>query len=198
VEVRRGKGGGALAPAVAAAGLVPAAGGPSFGGNAGRPWETRAMKLTVNGEARELEADPEMPLLWALRDRLGVKGPKFGCGIAACGACTVWVDGQPVRSCSYPVSAAEGAEVVTIEGLAAAEGHEGLHPVQRAWRDEQVAQCGYCQPGQIMTAAALLRDTPEPDDADIDAAMTNLCRCGTYPRIRAAIRRAAEDSGQEG
>jgi isoquinoline 1-oxidoreductase alpha subunit len=156
-----------------------------------------AMKLVVNGRERGLEADPEMPLLWALRDLLDVKGPKFGCGIAACGACTVWVDGQPVRSCSYPVSAAEGAEIVTIEGLAAAEGHEGLHPVQRAWIEEQVAQCGYCQSGQIMAAAALLRDAPAPTDADIDAAMSNLCRCGTYPRIRAAIRRAAA-AAQEG
>jgi isoquinoline 1-oxidoreductase alpha subunit len=156
------------------------------------------MKLVVNGAERSLEADPQMPLLWALRDLLDVKGPKFGCGIAACGACTVWVDGQPVRSCAYPVSAAEGTEVVTIEGLAAAEGREGPHPVQRAWMEEQVAQCGYCQPGQIMTAAALLRDAPEPTDADIDAAMTNLCRCGTYPRIRAAIRRAAAASREEG
>ena len=150
------------------------------------------MQLTVNGETRELEVDPEMPLLWALRDVLDVKGPKFGCGVAACGACTVWVDGVPMRSCSVPVGTVEGA-VTTIEGLPAAMGAaEGaLSAVQAAWAAEQVPQCGYCQAGQIMAAAALLRDTPAPSDADIDEAMTNLCRCGTYPRIRAAIHRAA-------
>ena len=150
------------------------------------------MKLTVNGEPRELDADPDMPLLWALRDLLDVKGPKFGCGIAACGACTVWVDGLPVRSCALPVGAVDGP-VTTIEGLPAATGAEELSVVQRAWIAEQVPQCGYCQSGQIMAAAALLRDTPSPTDADIDDAITNLCRCGTYPRIRAAIRRAASE-----
>ncbi|MGM0583421.1 MAG: (2Fe-2S)-binding protein [Pseudomonadota bacterium] len=148
------------------------------------------MEIIVNGEVRSLEADPRMPLLWALRDLLGIKGPKFGCGIGACGACTVWVDGTPARACVLPLEAVQG-EVTTIEGLAAAEGHEGRHPVQEAWIEAQAAQCGYCQPGQIMAAAALLRDTPEPSDADIDAAMTNLCRCGTYPRMREAIRLAA-------
>jgi isoquinoline 1-oxidoreductase alpha subunit len=129
-----------------------------------------------------------MPLLWALRDIAGIMGPKFGCGIAACGACTVHVDGVPVRSCSLPLGAVEG-EVTTIEGLA----KDGkLHPVQQAWLEEQVAQCGYCQAGQIMTAAALLEEVPEPTDEDIDNAMGgNLCRCGTYPRIRAAVKKAA-------
>jgi len=147
------------------------------------------MKLVVNGEEREFGADPDMPLLWALRDLIGLKGPKYGCGIGACGACTVWVDGEPTRSCQLPVGEVAG-EVTTIEALAA----ETLHPVQQAWIAEQVPQCGYCQSGQILTAAALLRDIPEPTDADIDAAMTNLCRCGTYPRIRAAIKRAAAAS----
>ena len=157
------------------------------------------MKLTVNGEAREFEAAPDMPLLWALRDLMDVKGPKYGCGVAACGACTVWVDGVPVRSCSVAVGDVAG-EVTTIEGLPAAmpvpadgAGADAplLSAVQTAWEAEQVPQCGYCQSGQIMAAAALLRDTPAPTDQDIDDAMTNLCRCGTYPRIRAAIRRAA-------
>ncbi len=146
------------------------------------------MRLTVDGKPVDIDADPAMPLLWALRDLAGKTGPKFGCGIAACGACTVLVDGQPVRSCSLPVGDVSGA-VVTIEGLAV-DGK--LHPVQQAWLDEQVAQCGYCQAGQIMSAVALLDVTPEPTDADIDGAMAgNLCRCGTYPRIRAAIKRAA-------
>ncbi len=146
------------------------------------------MRLTVNGEAREVEAEPEMPLLWALRDLLGIRGPKFGCGVGACGACTVWVDGEPVRSCTLPLEAVSG-EVVTIEGLAAAEGlPEGTpHPVQAAWIEAQVAQCGYCQAGQIMAAAALLRDVPRPSEAEVEAAMTNLCRCGTYPRVREAM-----------
>jgi len=145
------------------------------------------MKLTVNGETREFEADPDMPLLWALRDLLDVKGPKFGCGVAACGACTVLVDGEPVRSCSQPVGDVEGA-VVTIEGIR--QGDE-LHAVQQAWVRHQVPQCGYCQSGQIMAAVALLATTPRPTDSDIDEAMTNLCRCGTYPKIRAAIKDAA-------
>ena len=146
------------------------------------------MQLTVNGKALELDVEPDMPLLWALRDIAGILGPKFGCGIAACGACTVLVDGEPVRSCSLPVGMIEGA-VTTIEGLAPAG---ELHPVQQAWLEQQVAQCGYCQAGQIMSAAALLDAIPQPTDADIDNAMGgNLCRCGTYPRIRAAIHRAA-------
>lgn len=147
------------------------------------------MRLTVNGKGIDIDADPEMPLLWALRDLANIKGPKFGCGIAACGACTVLVDGAPVRSCSLPVGQVEGA-VTTIEGLAA-DGK--LHPVQQAWLEEQVAQCGYCQSGQIMSAVALLDEVEKPTDADIDNAMGgNLCRCGTYPRIRAAIKKAAE------
>lgn len=146
------------------------------------------MRLTVNGTAIEIDADPDMPLLWALRDLAGIKGPKFGCGIAACGACTVLIDGQPVRSCSLPVGGVEG-EVTTIEGISA---DGALHPVQQAWLDEQVAQCGYCQAGQIMSAVALLDAVAEPTDAEIDDAMGgNLCRCGTYPRIRAAIKKAA-------
>jgi len=146
------------------------------------------MKITVNGEIRTFEADPDMPLLWALRDLLNIKGPKFGCGIAACGACTVWIDGEPVRSCQQSVGDVDGP-VTTIEGLAV----DGLNAVQRAWVAESVPQCGYCQSGQIMAATALLRDNPAPTDADIDDAMTNLCRCGTYPRIRAAIKRAAKN-----
>ncbi len=146
------------------------------------------MRLIVNGKPLDLDVEPEMPLLWALRDVAGILGPKFGCGIAACGACTVLLDGEPVRSCSLPVGMADG-EIVTIEGLAP-EGE--LHPVQQAWLEEQVAQCGYCQSGQIMSAAALLDVNPQPTDEDIDSAMAgNLCRCGTYPRIRAAIHRAA-------
>jgi isoquinoline 1-oxidoreductase alpha subunit len=146
------------------------------------------MRLTVNGTAIEIDADPDMPLLWALRDLAGIKGPKYGCGIAACGACTVLVDGQPVRSCSQPVGGVEG-EVTTIEGISSGG---MLHPVQQAWLDEQVAQCGYCQAGQIMSAVALLDTVAEPTDAEIDDAMAgNLCRCGTYPRIRAAIKKAA-------
>lgn len=145
------------------------------------------MRLTVNGQPHEIDVEPEMPLLWALRDALGITGPKFGCGIAVCGACTVHVDGQPVRSCSMPVGQVTG-EVVTIEGLGTPE---ALHAVQQAWIELQVAQCGYCQSGQIMTAAAFLAATRNPSDEEIDAAMSaNLCRCGTYPRIRAAVRKA--------
>lgn len=146
------------------------------------------MKLTVNGQDREFDADPDMPLLWALRDLLDVKGPKFGCGVAACGACTVLVDGIPVRSCSQAVGDTQG-EVVTIEGIA---NGDKLHVVQEAWLRNQVPQCGYCQSGQIMAAVALLDENPAPTDQDIDDAMTNLCRCGTYPRIRAAIHDAAK------
>ena len=145
------------------------------------------MKLNVNGNDIEVDADPDMPLLWALRDLAGIKGPKFGCGIAACGACTVLIDGQPQRSCSLPVSTVEGP-IRTIDGLAQGD---VLHPVQQAWVEEQVAQCGYCQSGQIMAAVALLEENPAPTDADISDAMSNLCRCGTYPQIRAAIKRAS-------
>jgi isoquinoline 1-oxidoreductase alpha subunit len=146
------------------------------------------MRLIVDGKPTEIDADPDMPLLWALRDIAGKTGPKFGCGIAMCGACTVHVGGVAVRSCSLPLGDVDG-EVLTIEGLA--QGGK-LHPVQQAWLEEQVAQCGYCQAGQIMSAVALLDQVAEPSDADIDEAMAgNLCRCGTYPRIRAAIKKAA-------
>lgn len=145
------------------------------------------MNLNVNGKDLNLEADPEMPLLWALRDLLDIKGPKFGCGIGACGACTVLIDGEPVRSCSYSVGDVDG-KVTTIEGLA---GETALHPVQQAWIDHQVPQCGYCQSGQILAAVALLSEVPNPSDTDIDESMSNLCRCGTYPKIRAAIKDAA-------
>jgi isoquinoline 1-oxidoreductase subunit alpha len=147
------------------------------------------MKLTVNGTEREVDAPPDMPLLWALRDLLGLTGTKFGCGIAQCGACTVHLDGAPLRSCVTPASAASGKAITTIEGLSP----DGSHPVQRAWAELDVVQCGYCQPGQIMSAAALLATKPNPSIADVDAAMSgNLCRCGTYQRIRAAVQRAAE------
>ena len=147
------------------------------------------MKLTVNGTEHEVDVEPEMPLLWVLRDELNIKGPKYGCGIAQCGACTVHVDGMAVRSCQLPVGDLEG-DVTTIEGLGTPE---SLHAVQAAWVEHQVAQCGYCQSGQIMQAAALLDLNPEPSDAEIDAVMSgNLCRCGTYPRIRAAIHDAAQ------
>jgi isoquinoline 1-oxidoreductase alpha subunit len=145
--------------------------------------------LTINGTERRFEGDPDMPLLWFLRDELGLTGTKFGCGQALCGACTVHVDGNAVRACQTPVSAIDGAKVTTIEGLAA----DGNHPVQIAWRALNVSQCGYCQTGQIMQAASLLKDIPDPSDDDIDTAMSgNLCRCGTYPRIRAAIKQAAK------
>ena len=144
-----------------------------------------AIGLTVNGKSVSLEADPDTPLLWALREELGLTGTKFGCGIAACGACSVHLDGKLVRSCSVAVSDAAGKAVTTIEGLRDADGK--LHPVQQAWIAAQVPQCGYCQSGQIMAAVALLREAGRPSAAQIDAAMTNLCRCGTYPRIREAI-----------
>ena len=145
--------------------------------------------VEVNGQSREIDAPGDMPLLWALRDVLGLTGTKFGCGRGLCGACTVHLDGAPVRACLTPLSAAAGRKLTTIEGLAPAG---GLHPVQQAWLDEGVVQCGYCQSGQIMSAAALLASNPKPSDADIDNAMGgNLCRCGTYVRIRAAIHRAA-------
>jgi len=149
-----------------------------------------AVDLTINGQPVSLDVDPEMPLLWALRDVAGLTGTKFGCGKALCGACSVHVDGQVVRSCVLPVSAAADKNVTTIEGLA----ENGDHPVQVAWRALNVPQCGYCQSGQIMSAAALLERNPNPSDSDIDVAMSgNICRCGTYTRIRAAIHRAAED-----
>ena len=144
--------------------------------------------LIVNGSERRYDGDPDMPLLWYLRDELGLTGTKFGCGVAACGACTIHLDGAAVRACQTPVAAAAGLTVTTIEGLSP----DGDHPVQVAWRDLNVSQCGYCQTGQIMQATSLLKDTPKPTDEDIDAAMSgNLCRCGTYPRIRAAIKQAA-------
>jgi len=152
------------------------------------------MKLNVNGKIHQIEVDPSMPLLWVLRDELNIKGPKFGCGIAMCGACTVHIDGNAIRSCVYPVSAVQG-EVTTIEGIGSPD---ALHVVQQAWIEHQVAQCGYCQSGQIMSAAALLKSTPDPSDNDIDTAMSgNLCRCGTYPRIRAAIKTAALSLNQK-
>ncbi len=147
------------------------------------------IELTVNGKKQSVDVEPEMPLLWVLRDVLDVKGPKFGCGIAQCGACTVHLNGEPVRSCSVPVSAAANQRVLTIEGLAQ---RGQLHPVQKAWIDHEVPQCGYCQSGQIMAAAALLAKNRDPSDKDIDAAMTNICRCGTYARIRTAIHSAAK------
>jgi len=146
------------------------------------------MRITVNEKVHELDVEPEMPLLWALRDALDLTGTKYGCGVAYCGACTVLLDGQPVRSCTLPVSAAADRQVTTIEGLAQAG---TLHRVQQAWIELQVPQCGYCQSGQIMAAVGLLAQKPDPTDAEIDAAMQNVCRCGTYGRIRAAIHRAA-------
>ena len=149
-----------------------------------------AIEFELNGEGVSLDVDPAMPLLWAIRDIAGLNGTKYGCGKALCGACTVHVNGQPMRSCVVPASVAEGGKVTTIEGLT----EDGNHPVQVAWRELNVAQCGYCQSGQIMSAVALLERNPNPTDADIDAAMSgNICRCGTYPRIRKAIHRAAGD-----
>jgi isoquinoline 1-oxidoreductase subunit alpha len=145
------------------------------------------IKLLVNGKTLSLDVEPDMPLLWALRDAAGLMGTKYGCGMALCGACTVHLDGEAVRSCTLPVSAAAGKKVVTIEGLSA----KGMHPVQKAWIMHEVPQCGYCQTGMIMSAAALLAKKPKPTDADIDEAMTNLCRCGTYARVRTAIHAAA-------
>jgi isoquinoline 1-oxidoreductase alpha subunit len=164
---------------------------------AGCTQEGTAMDLLINGRPRHVpddQADPAMPLLWVLRDLLDLTGTKFGCGVAACGACTVHVDGQAVRSCVTPLSAAAGKSLHTIEGLGAA----GPHALQKAWIAHQVPQCGYCQSGMLMAAAALLADNPDPSDAEIDAAITNLCRCGTYPRIRAAIRTAAREMNPGG
>jgi isoquinoline 1-oxidoreductase alpha subunit len=147
------------------------------------------IQLTVNGKSQKVDVEPEMPLLWVLRDVLDVKGPKFGCGIAQCGACTVHVNGVPVRSCSFPVSAAAGKRIATVESLSR---RGRLHPVQKAWIDHQVPQCGYCQGGQMLVAVALLNKNPNPTDRDIDEAMTNICRCGTYARIRTAVHAAAK------
>jgi isoquinoline 1-oxidoreductase subunit alpha len=150
-------------------------------------------QLIVNGESRSVEAVPETPLLWILRDNLELNGTKFGCGMALCGACTVHVDGNPVRSCSTPISSIGAKKVTTIEGISAA----GLHPVQKAWIEENVPQCGYCQTGQIMSAIALIEKNPTPSDSDIDTAMQgNICRCGTYERIRKAIKKASNTSAQ--
>jgi isoquinoline 1-oxidoreductase alpha subunit len=147
-------------------------------------------KFTLNGTAAETDADPDTPLLWVIRDNIGLTGTKYGCGVAACGACTVHVDGEARRSCSFPVAAAEGRSVTTIEGLS----EDRSHPLQKAWIELQVPQCGYCQSGMIMAAAALLKEKPQPADAELDAAITNICRCGAYVRIRQAIHLAAERS----
>ena len=146
------------------------------------------IRLTVNGRARRVNVEPETPLLWVLRDTLGLAGTKFGCGMALCGACTVHVDGVATRACSTPVKSVAGRRITTIEGLSA----DGSHPVQRAWAALDVPQCGYCQPGMIMAVSALLARTPRPSDAEIDTAITNICRCGTYARIRQAIHEAAK------
>ncbi|MXY23164.1 MAG: (2Fe-2S)-binding protein [Acidobacteria bacterium] len=143
-----------------------------------------ATTLTVNGQTRSVDVEPDTPLLWVLRDTLGLTGTRFGCGVAACGACTVHLNGRAVRTCTLPVSAAEGADITTIEGLASGG---TLHPVQRAWIDHQVPQCGYCQSGMIMAVSALLDQRPNPTDEQIDATITNICRCGTFARVRRAI-----------
>jgi isoquinoline 1-oxidoreductase alpha subunit len=152
------------------------------------------ITLQVNGKEHQVKADPAMPLLWALRDLLGLTGTKYSCGISVCGACTVLVEGKPIRSCVTPISAVSGKAITTIEGLS----EDRSHPVQQAWIEEQVPQCGYCQSGQIMSAVALINSKPQPTDADIDAAMSGvLCRCGTYQRIRKAIKRAAVIAARE-
>jgi isoquinoline 1-oxidoreductase alpha subunit len=148
-----------------------------------------AVALTVNGKAVEVDADPQTPLLWALRDHLGMTGTKFGCGIAQCGACTVHIDGVATRSCQFPLEAAAGTQITTIEGLS----ENGDHPLQKYWVANNVPQCGYCQSGMLMAAASLLSEIPNPTDEDIDQYITNICRCGTYTRVRAAIHMAAED-----
>ncbi len=149
-----------------------------------------AINATINGNAVAIAAEPDTPLLWVIREEIGLTGTKFGCGIAACGACSVHIDGAYARSCSVPVSDVAGKSITTIEGLKSADG--ALHPVQAAWIAAQVPQCGYCQSGQIMAAVALLKNSPSPTDAQIDEAMTNICRCGTYPRVRDAIRAAVK------
>ena len=149
-----------------------------------------AITLTVNGQPRSLDVEPDMPLLWAVRETLGLTGTKFGCGIAACGACTVHLNGRAVRSCTLPVSSAEGASVTTIEGLA---GGDTLNAVQQAWVTHQVPQCGYCQSGMIMAVTALMAEHPRPSDQEIDAGITNICRCGTFVRVRRAIHAIAEN-----
>jgi isoquinoline 1-oxidoreductase subunit alpha len=159
-----------------------------FGGAAGFGGGGKVTRLTVNGQAHDIDVDSDMPLLWVLRDMLGLMGTKFGCGIAQCGACTVHVDGAPVRSCALPIGAVGDKQITTIEGLGS---DDALHPVQRAWVEHDVPQCGYCQSGMIMAVAALLQENPSPTDADINAAITNICRCGSYQRIRAAIHAAA-------
>ena len=146
------------------------------------------VRLTINGSSIDVNVDPSTPLLWAIREQVGLTGTKYGCGMALCGACTVHVDGKAVRSCMMPVSAVEGKPITTIEGLAAGG---VLHKVQQAWLDHEVPQCGYCQAGMIMAVAALLKDKPQPTDADIDATITNICRCGTFQQVRAAIHAAA-------
>src|SRR5580704_11122654 len=151
------------------------------------------LALEINGSKQTVDADPQMPLLWVLRDLLNMTGTKYGCGIGLCGACTIHIDGAAIRSCQTPIATAAGKRIVTIEGLA----QNGLHPAQEAWIAEQVPQCGYCQPGQIMSAAALLSKTPKPTDDQIDSAMVgNLCRCGMYQRVRRAIHRAAQSAGE--
>ena len=151
-----------------------------------------SVTLKINGQSHTVELSPDMPLLWALRDKLDLTGTKYSCGIGVCGSCTVLVNGVPMRSCTIPAVSMAGAEITTIEGL----DPEGMHPVQVAWNEEDVPQCGYCQAGQLLTAAALLERTPDPTDQDIDTAMAGvLCRCGTYPRIRKAIKRAAREGG---
>ena len=147
-----------------------------------------AISIDINGKTLEVDADPATPLLWVLRDHLGMTGTKFGCGIAQCGACTVHVDGHPMRSCQYPLSAATGHKITTIEGLS----EDSSHPLQKLWIEMNVPQCGYCQAGMLMAAAALLKQIPKPTDEDIDQYVSNICRCGTYPKVRAAIHKAAE------
>ncbi len=152
-------------------------------------------RITVNGQIHDVDAAPDTPLLWVLRDHLGMTGTKFGCGVAACGACTVLLDGEPVRTCVLPLAALDGQSITTIEGLAA---DTRLHPVQQAWIDHQVPQCGYCQSGLILATAALLGKNPRPDEADIERAVTNICRCGTYPRVKRAILALAERAAANG